>query len=138
MKILVNGYTVNEHLKLKRSFSNNDTKEIIELDRFIGHLKCNRKRYIRLVTLLALIIPHTTLQVFAADSITTVCLEIYGYLKSACYGICLLGAATEAIKCVVSGTVDQLGKVSVKYVSFGLMIKFLPKAIDLIFALGGE
>ncbi|WP_195238580.1 hypothetical protein [Romboutsia sp. 1001285H_161024_C4] len=136
MKLLINGYTITEKLELRRKQV--EIEEFKTLDKFIGHIKRNKRCYIRLVTLLALLIPSTTLQVFANDSIIGVGLEIYRYLKSACYVICLLGAATEGIKCVVSGTVDQLGKVAVKYISFGLMIKFLPKAIDLIFTLGGN
>lgn len=136
MKILVNGYTVTEHLKLKLNTERN-VKEMLDIDKFIGNLKKNKKSYIRLMIILALSIPATTLQVFAAGEITGMALELYKILKEVGYAICLLGATTEGFKCVVSGTIDQLGKVAVKYIAFALMVKFLPKAVDMIFSLGG-
>ena len=133
MKILVNGYTVTEHLKLKKQNS-----EITDLNRAIGHLKANNKHYTRLILITALIIPHTTLSAYAAGGIIGTGLEIYKYIKEAVYVVSLLGAATEGIKCVITGTVEQLGQVAVKYIALVLMINFLPKIINIIFEIGGN
>lgn len=148
MKILVNGNTITEMMTEKVSVIREFRRsEIIEfdfntvdfntLDKIIGHIKENKVFYVRLVMMLALSIPSTTLTVYAGG-ITDIALEMYEIIKDACFGICLLGAAVECIKCVVSGTVEQIGKVAVKYTSFALMIKFLPRAVDLIFRLGGK
>lgn len=134
MKILVNGYTVTEHLKLSIN-TDKDIKEMISVDKIIGNLKKNKKSYMRVVMILALIIPASTLQVFASGGIIDMGLEMYGHLKKACYVICLLGGATESIKCVVTGTIDQIGKVAIKYLAFALIIKFLPRTVDAIFGL---
>ncbi|MBQ6631811.1 MAG: hypothetical protein IJH55_06855 [Romboutsia sp.] len=133
MKILVNGYTVTEHLKLKKQNS-----EITDLNRAIGYLRTNKKQWYRLILITALIIPQTTLSAYAAGGIIDTGLEIYKYIKDAVYVVSLLGAATEGIKCVVTGTVEQLGQIAVKYIALVLMINFLPKIIDIIFAIGGK
>lgn len=130
MQILINGYTVSENIKIKC--------DMWELDRYIGYLRRNKKRYMRVVMLLALIIPQTTLSAFASGSIIGIGLEIYEYVKDAVYVVCLLGAATEGMKCVMTGTLDQLSRVAVKYTAFALMIKFLPNFVDKIFGLGGK
>ncbi|MEG2195766.1 MAG: hypothetical protein RRY11_13310 [Terrisporobacter sp.] len=121
MKILINGYAITENIKLKTNLN----EDIWKLDNFIGSLKHNRRQYKRLVILL----PSTTLQVFAEGSIIGIGLEFYKYIKEIGYVICLLGASIESIKCVISGTIDQLGKVAIKYVAFSLIgqLVFFPK-----------
>ena len=133
MKILVNGYTVTEHLKLKKQNS-----EIMDLNRAIDHLKANKKQWYRLIFITALIIPQTTLSAYATGGIIGTGLEIYKYIKEAVYVVSLLGAATEGIKCVITGTVEQLGQVAVNYIALVLMINFLPRIIDIIFTIGGK
>lgn len=148
MRILINGSTVtevvSESIVKVKEFSK---REIIEvdftinepkyIDKLIGNIKRNKRLYTRLVLILALTIPSSTLTVYAGG-IADIAVELYQIVKDAAYGICLLGAATECVKCVVSGTVDEIGKVAIKYISFALMIKFLPRAVDMIFALGGK
>ncbi len=133
MKILVNGYTVTEHLKLKKQ-----NIEIMDLNRVIGYLKANKKQWYRLIFITALIIPQATLSAYAAGGIIGTGLEIYKYIKDVVYVVSLLGAATEGIKCVVTGTVEQLGQIAVKYITLVLMINFLPRVIDIIFSIGGK
>lgn len=133
MKILLNGYTVTEHLKLKKQNS-----EIMDLNRAIGYLRANKKQWYRLIFITALIIPQTTLSAYATGGIIGTGLEIYKYIEDAVYVVSLLGAATEGIKCVVTGTVEQLGQIAVKYIALVLMINFLPKIIDIIFEIGGN
>ena len=133
MKILVNGYTVTEHLKLKKQNS-----EIMDLNRAIDHLKANKKQWYRLIFITALIIPQTTLSAYATGGIIGTGLEIYKYIKEAVYVVSLLGAATEGIKCVITGSVELLGQVAVKYIALVLMINFLPRIIDIIYTIGGK
>ncbi|MGL5753204.1 MAG: hypothetical protein ACRCXT_21860 [Paraclostridium sp.] len=148
MRILINGSTiteaVSENITKIREFKRN---EIIEVDfreedpshteKLINHIKKNKRLYTRLVIVLALTIPSSTLTVYAG-ALTDIAIELYAIVKDAAYGICLLGAATEGTKCLVNGTIDNLGKVTVKYITFALMIKFLPRAVDMIFTLGGK
>ena len=133
MKILLNGYTVTEHLKLKKQNS-----EITDLNRAIGYLRANKKQWYRLIFITALIMPQTTLSAYATGGIIGTGLEIYKYIEEAVYVVSLLGAATEGIKCVITGTVEQLGQVAVKYIALVLMINFLPKIINIIFEIGGN
>lgn len=137
MKILVNGYTVTEHMKLKRS-SKLSKNEFFEIEKYIDNLKKNKHKYLQVIFLIALIIPASTLQVFADSFITGTGLEYYSYIKEMGFIICLFGAAVEAIKCVATGTIDQVSKIAIKYAAFGLLIVFLPKFVTLIFSMGGK
>ena len=133
MKILVNGYTVTEYMELKK-----ENNEIKDLNKAIEHIKVNKKQWYRLIFVTALIIPQTTLNAYAESGIVSMGLELYGYIKDAVYVVSLLGAAVEGIKCVITGTVDQVGQVAIKYLALVLMINFLPKIINIIFQIGGK
>ena len=60
-KILVNGYTVSENLQLKM---NNEFIKM--LNGAIEHIKNNKKKYIALVTIIALTVNLSTVSAFAA------------------------------------------------------------------------
>ncbi len=122
MKILINGNTCTEIIR---------DKEILSIDRWIGRL--DKKKYKRLVIILALVIPSTTLNIFAESEIINTGVFFYQYVKDVAYVICLLGGAVEGMKCVLSGTTESIGKVGIKYLSFALIIKFLPKVVGTIF-----
>ncbi|WP_343348640.1 hypothetical protein [Terrisporobacter petrolearius] len=122
MKILINGNTCTEIIR---------DKEILSIDRWIGSL--DKKKYKRLVIILALVIPSTTLNIFADSEIINTGVFFYQYVKDVAYVICLLGGAVEGMKCVLSGTTESIGKVGIKYLSFALVIKFLPKVVGTIF-----
>lgn len=124
MKIIINGYTCTEIIR---------DKEILCIDKWIGSL--DKKQYKRLVVLLAIVLPSTTLNVFAESEIVNTGLFFYQYIKDVAYVICLLGGAVEGIKCVLSGTSESIGKVGIRYLSFALIIKFLPKVVKTIFGM---
>jgi len=123
-------YTISEFL--------NKEGDLKKIDRFISHLKKDKIKYLKVVVILALLIPGTTLKVFADSFITDTGLQYYDYIKQLGYVICLFGAAVEAIKCVATGTLDQISKIAIKYAAFGLLIVFLPKFVNLIFSIGGN
>ena len=139
MKILVNG----EYLSLFRGFARDESmSEIFKLDRQIAHIKKNRKKYRQLVFILALIVPKTVLTGYALGTSqlattaiigTDIGMKAYEMGKYVAQAICLLGWLTEGIKCVLTGTIDGLGKVAIKWISFALMIKFLPDIVTWIF-----
>ena len=139
MKILVNG----ECLSLTKGFNRDSCiKEMFELDKQIAHLKKNKKKYAQLVLLLALITPNTVLTSYALGAnqfisgsvmATDIGIKAYEMGKHVAKAVCLLGWLTEGIKCVITGTVDGLTKISIKWISFALMIKFLPSVVEWIF-----
>lgn len=132
MKILVNGNLVRELIKNKM----NDDNIVCCTERYLSYLKKNwQPQYKKLVIMLALVLPATTLDVFAQSEIIEVGYVFWDILKDIAYVICLLGAAIEAIKCVASGTVESLGKIGIKYLAFGLIFKFLPRIVAKIFTL---
>lgn len=131
MKILVNGEYCTEIIRSKM----NKDSIIDYAENFLEELKSNPIKYRKLVIVLALVVPSTTLNVFAQSEIIEVGYVFWDILKDIAYVICLLGAAIEAIKCVASGTVETLGKVGIKYLAFALIFKFLPKVVSKIFSL---
>ncbi|WP_434794434.1 hypothetical protein TPDSL_14170 [Terrisporobacter petrolearius] len=131
MKILVNGEYCTEIIKNEMRKDN-----IIEItEKLLKDLKSNSIKYRKLVIVLALVVPSTTLNVFAQSEIIEVGYVFWDILKDIAYVICLLGAAIEAIKCVASGTVESLGKVGIKYLAFAFIFKFLPKVVSKIFSM---
>lgn len=124
MKILINGSTCSEIIK---------EKEILCIDKWIGSL--DKKQYKKLVIMLAIVLPSTTLDIFAASEIINTGLFFYQYVKDVAYIICLLGGAVEGMKCVLSGTTESIGKVYIKYLVFALIVKFLPRVVGTIFAM---
>ena len=131
MRILVNGEYCTEIIRNKMK-----KDSIIDYaESFIEEFKNSPIKYKKLVIMLALILPSSTLNVFCASEIIEIGYVFWDILKDIAYVICLLGAAIEAIKCVASGTVESLGKIGIKYLAFGLLFKFLPKIVAKIFAL---
>lgn len=131
MQIIINGDYCTEIIK------NRMRRETILdcAENFLEELKKDKINYKKLLQVLAIAIPATTLNVFAQSEIVEVGFVFWDILKDIAYVICLLGAAIEGIKCVVSGTVESLGKIGIKYLAFGLMFKFLPRIVAKIFSL---
>lgn len=69
MKVLINGNSVNEILKQRMNMN-----EIFKLDRAIGNLKRNKKKYLQVVVMLAYLFLFNPDLSFAIDKI-----EIMGY-----------------------------------------------------------
>lgn len=131
MKILINGEYCNEIIKDKMKKDN-----IIDYtEMFLKELNRNSSKYKKLVIMLALILPATTLDIYAQSEIIEVGYVFWNILKDIAYVICLLGAAIEAIKCVASGTIESLGKIGIRYLAFALIFKFLPRIVEKIFGM---
>lgn len=134
MKVLLNG----EELSFGRGFvAVNNYKDLWILDKQIAHIKKNKYKYAQLVLLVALIVPKSAFTSYAlastAVSSVNLGMEAYRMGKQVAKAICLIGWLIEGIKCVITGTVDGLSKISIKWISFALMIKFLPTVVDWIF-----
>ena len=86
MKILVNGYTVTEHMQLVRN-----RKDIDLVNKVIDHIKANKGMYLKLVLFTALLL-HFDIMVYANDfntSIDRVGYQILDMLKTVARWGCL-------------------------------------------------
>ncbi|WP_290060179.1 hypothetical protein [Paraclostridium bifermentans] len=130
MKILVNGSTMYEIIN-EFVFTKEEDIDIKLLDKVVGHIKRNKKMYSRLVYLVVLFFNVNGVIIFASgyNSLT---MEFFGYIKMACKAIMLIGWPLEIIKVVSGGTIDQLGRISMKYIALGLIIRFLPTIVSKI------
>lgn len=129
MKILVNG----EYLKdiIISKFIKEEDCDMKTLDKMIGHIKRNKKQYIRLVYLVAIGFNAFGYTAYASGY-NDLTLEFFGYIVDAVKAIMLIGMPVELIKCISSGTLESIGKIAVKYVAFGLIIRFLPDIVTKI------
>lgn len=131
MKILVNGNTISEQL------------EIIKLDKIIGHIKRNKKRYLALVVAIAFTIDlsgitlvNTTVATVGLETITgsiTPKLELIidalkFLIKYSCLG---MGLKTMIICILNGGNLKQAMTEGTQYWLAYLFIEFYPTLFDL-------
>ncbi|MBP3905532.1 MAG: hypothetical protein J6D47_11405 [Peptostreptococcaceae bacterium] len=145
MKILVNGSSITEIVSESitsiniyprgrefdfEAFISSEDKDvsISLLDRAIGHIKKNKRMYIRLVYLVVIYFNGLGITVFA-NGYNPLTMEFFGYIKMAVRALMLIGFPVEMIKCVSSGTLESMGKISIKYIALGLSIRFLPDIV---------
>lgn len=130
MKILVNGSTMTDIIS-EFVFTKDEDIDINLLNKAIGRIKRNKKMYIRLVYIIVLFFNLNGVEIFASGY-NDLTMEFFGYIKMACKAIMLIGWPLEIIKAVSGGTIDQLGKISMKYIALGLIIRFLPTIVSKI------
>ena len=145
MKILVNGSSITEIVSESitsiniyprgrefdfEAFISSEDKyvSISILDRAIGHIKKNKRMYIRLVYLVVIYFNGLGITVFA-NGYNPLTMEFFSYIKMAVRALMLIGFPVEMIKCVSSGTLESMGKISIKYIALGLSIRFLPDIV---------
>ena len=100
MKILVNGYTVTEHMQLVRS-----RKDIDLVNKVIDHIKVNKVMYSKLVLFTALLL-HFDILVYAdnfGDSLDRVGNQILGMLESVAKWGCLGMGVKDMITVLLNG-----------------------------------
>lgn len=111
------------------------SQEFDYLERVISYLEKNRKQYKLAVILLATTINFgffgaTTS--FALESLT-IGYKLYEKGVEICKVICILGFMVEGGKCLLSGTIESLWKVAIRYSAFILSIRYLPDVVDWFF-----
>ena len=100
MKILINGYTVTEHMQLVRS-----RKDLDLVNKAIDHIKANKGMYLKLVLLTALML-HFDILIYAdsfGDSLDRVGNQILGMLESVAKWGCLSMGVKDMITTLLNG-----------------------------------
>ena len=100
MKILVNGYTVTEHMQLVRS-----RKDIDLVNKVIEHIKANKVMYSKLILFTALLL-HFDILVYADSfqaSLDRVGNQILGMLESVAKWGCLGMGVKDMITTLLNG-----------------------------------
>ena len=135
-KILVNGYTVSEHMEIKM---NNEFIKM--LDGAIEHIKKNKKKYMTLVILIALTVNLSTISAFAAApgtaAIDAAGQKILDLVRKVGYWIGVILCSKDVLKHCMRGHMDTIGGVIAMYgMSFGALY-FLPWLFDIIKSIFG-
>lgn len=126
-KYKVESYTIQEFLN-KDNLSN--------LDRAIEHIKRNKKKYMALVTIIALTVNLSTVTSFAntvgLESIDKAGQTILDLIRKVGYWVGIVLCAKDILKNLMRGHLEETGSVIAIYgVSFGVLY-FLPWLFDLI------
>ena len=129
MKILVNGYTVTEHMQLVRS-----RKDIDLVNKVIEHIKANKVMYSKLILFTALLL-HFDILVYADSfqaSIDRVGYQILDMLKAVARWGCLSMGIKEMITTVLNGgNIKNAINSGLMYLLGYVFISLYPQLFDL-------
>lgn len=126
-KYKVESYTIREFLNMEH---------VSYLDKVIDHIKRNKKKYMLLVTIIALTIDLSTITSFALTSgvqaIDAAGQKILDLIRRVGYWIAIILCSKDVLKHCMRGHVESIGSVIAMYgLSFGVLY-FLPWLFDLI------
>ena len=107
-KYKVESYTVHEFL---------NREELINLDRTIEHIKANKKKYMLLVTIIALTIDLSTITSFAMDTtaIDKAGMQILELIRKVGYWIGIILCSKDVIKHCMRGHLESIGTIVAMY-----------------------
>ena len=129
MKILINGYTVTEHMQLVRS-----KNDLSLVSRMIEHIKANKVMYARLIFITALLL-HFDILIYAdsfASSLDRVGNQIINMLMSVAKWGCLSMGLKEAIGTVLNGgNVKNAINSSLMYLLLYVFISLYPQLFSM-------
>lgn len=129
MKILINGYTVTEHMQLVRSKNN-----LSLVSRMIEHIKANKVMYARLIFITALLL-HFDILIYAdsfGSSLDRVGNQIINMLMSVAKWGCLSMGLKEAIGTVLNGgNVKNAINSSLMYLLLYVFISLYPQLFNM-------
>ena len=126
-KYKVESYTMREFLNMEH---------VSYLDKVIDHIKRNKKKYMLLVTIIALTIDLSTITSFALTpgvaAIDAAGEKILDLIRRVGYWIAIILCSKDVLKHCMRGHVESIGSVIAMYgLSFGVLY-FLPWLFDLI------
>ena len=129
MKILINGYTVTEHMQLVRS-----KNDLSLVSRMIEHIKANKVMYARLIFITALLL-HFDILIYADSfgySLDRVGNQIINMLMSVAKWGCLSMGLKEAIGTVLNGgNVKNAINSSLMYLLLYVFISLYPQLFSM-------
>lgn len=131
MKILINGYTVTESMKVKLSRNNDD---ISIAEKVLIHIKQNKTMYAKLVLITALML-HFNINIYAntleasLDSVGNQLIEMLSSVaKWACIG---MGVKNMSATLLNGGSLKKASTEGIQYLLGYLFIEFYPQLFDL-------
>lgn len=113
----------------------NFTKEFDYAEEVINHLKRNKKKYKLAVMLLATTVNFGVFGTSTSLALSSASLgyKLYDKGVEICKIICILGFMVEGGKCLLTGTIESLWRVAIRYGTFMLSIRYLPDIVDWFF-----
>ena len=131
MKILVNGYTVTENLKLRLNKKNED---ISIAEKVLNHIQKNKYMYARLVFITALML-HFNITIYANTleaSLDSVGNQLIDMLSSVAKWACIgMGVKNMSATLLNGGSLKRASTEGIQYLLGYLFIQFYPQLFDL-------
>lgn len=126
-KYKVESYTIREFLNMEH---------VSYLDKVIDHIKRNKKKYMLLVTIIALTIDLSTITSFAltpgVQAIDAAGQKILDLIRRVGYWIAIILCSKDVLKHCMRGHVESIGSVIAMYGLSFRVLYFLPWLFDLI------
>lgn len=133
MKILINGYTVTEQLKIRLNRNEND---LTLAERVLTHIKKNKDMYTRLVVITALLLHYNMNFVFAESidaSLDATFSQLIELLKDCAKWGCLGMGLKKLVEEMLSGANFKQASIGgIQYWLCYIFIQFYPKLFDMI------
>lgn len=148
MKLLVNGYTVSEHMEIRRSYEYSIQKEMNRLENMLNHLKKNRRLYLRLVMIVSMMFMSgyinpvdaaTLINVNeAVDKINSLGNQLLSLIRTIAYWTILVITSKDCITEALNGNKKGVGNAAIRGVMVMAVIYFLPDLFDMMSSIVSE
>lgn len=139
MKLLINGYTVTEHIQLVRNVEYDLKREIKILDNLLNHIKKNKRLYFKLVTIVAMMLLSGYINPIFATNVDQAIAKINSFgeqmlslVRAVASWTVLLSTSVNCIKKALTGERRDIGGEVTKGIMIMAVIYFLPELFDMM------
>ncbi|MGL5718415.1 MAG: hypothetical protein ACRCX2_35755 [Paraclostridium sp.] len=147
-RLLINGYTVSEHIEIRRSYEYQIRKEMNNIENMLNHLKKHKRLYFKLVMIVAMMLMSgyinpvhaaTLINVNEAiNKIDTLGNQLLRLMQSIAYWTMIVMTGKECLTEAINGNKHGVGNALVKGVMVMAVIYFLPDLFDMMKSLVSE
>lgn len=148
MKLLVNGYTVSEHMEIRRSYEYQIQKEMNHIENMLNHLKKHKRLYFKLVMIIAMMLMSghinptyaaTLINVNeAVQKIDTLGEQLLRLMQTIAYWTMIVLTGKDCLAEALNGNRKGVGNAAIKGVMVMAVIYFLPDLFDMMKSLVTE
>lgn len=148
MKLLVNGYTVSEHMEIRRSYEYQIQKEMNRIENMLNHLKKHKRLYFKLVMIVAMMFmsgyinpAHAAAIVDVSEAvqkINTLGEQLLTLMQTIAYWTMIVLTGKECLSEALNGNKKGVGNAAIKGIMVMAVIYFLPDLFDMMKSLVTE
>lgn len=142
MKLLINGYTMSEHMEIRRSYEYQIKKEMNHIENMLNHLKKHKRLYFKLVMIVAMMFmsgyinpAHAATLINVDDAIhkiDTLGDQLLRLMQAIAYWTMIVITGKECLTEAINGNKKGVGNAAIKGVMVMAVIYFLPDLFDMM------